>query len=48
MVADWLIWQVLEQDGRITIPKTKIQIEGKGRFAVFTDSAGNRIGLYTD
>ncbi len=45
---DWSIQQVVKQGGRITIPKTKIQAEGKGYFAVFTDPAGNRIGLYTD
>lgn len=40
--------RVTEQGGRITIPKTKIQAEGKGYFAVFADPAGNRIGFYTD
>ncbi len=45
---DRSIQQVMEQGGSIAIPKTKIQAEGKGYFAVFTDPAGNRIGLYTD
>lgn len=45
---DWAIQQVLKQGGSIAIPKTKIQAEGKGYFAVFTDPAGNRIGLYAD
>ncbi len=45
---DRSIRQVLKQGGKIAIPKTKIQAEGKGYFAVFTDPAGNRIGLYTD
>ena len=45
---DRSIRQVLEHGGGIAIPKTKIQAEGKGYFAVFTDPAGNRIGLYTD
>ena len=45
---DWSIQQVLKQGGSIAIPKTKIQAEGKGYFAVFTDPAGNRIGLYAD
>jgi len=44
---DRSIQQVVEQGGR-TIPKTKIQAERKGYFAVFADPAGNRIGLYTD
>lgn len=45
---DWSIQQVLKQGGSIAIPKTKIQAEGKEYFAVFTDPAGNRIGLYAD
>lgn len=45
---DWSIQQVLKHGGRITVPKTKIQAEGKGYFAVFADPAGNRIGLYAD
>lgn len=40
--------QVVEQGGVIALPKTKIQAEGRGYFAVFTDPAGNRIGLYAD
>lgn len=34
--------------GRILIPKTKIEAENRGYFAVFVDSEGNRIGLYSD
>ena len=45
---DRSILQVLKQGGSIAIPKTKIQAERKGYFAVFTDPAGNRIGLYAD
>lgn len=45
---DWSIQQVLKHGGRITVPKKKIQAEGKGYFAVFADPAGNRIGLYAD
>ena len=48
LIIDWSIQQVLKQGGSIAIPKTKIQAEGKGYFAVFTDPAGNRIGLYAD
>lgn len=40
--------QVVEQGGGIVVPKTKIQAEGRGCFAIFTDPAGNRIGLYAD
>ncbi|MDU1889958.1 MAG: VOC family protein [Dysgonomonas sp.] len=34
--------------GKIVIPKTKIEAEDRGYFSVFTDSEGNRIGLYSD
>jgi len=34
--------------GKITRPKTKIEAEGRGYFALFTDSEGNRVGLYSD
>ncbi|MBP1640169.1 MAG: Glyoxalase/bleomycin resistance protein/dioxygenase [Bacteroidetes bacterium] len=32
--------------GKIVVPKTKIQCEGRGWFALFTDTEGNRLGLY--
>ena len=34
--------------GKITRPKTKIEAEGRGYFALFIDSEGNRLGLYSD
>lgn len=34
--------------GKITKPKTKIEAEGWGYFALFIDSEGNRLGLYSD
>ena len=34
--------------GKIARPKTKIEAEGRGYFALFTDSEGNRVGLYSD
>ncbi len=34
--------------GKILIPKTKIEAEGKGFFSTFVDSEGNRLGLYGD
>lgn len=34
--------------GKICIPKTKIQAEGRGYFSVFIDCEGNRAGLYAD
>ena len=33
--------------GRVIIPKTRIQSEDGGYFAVFSDTEGNRIGLYS-
>lgn len=45
---DKSIMQVEKQGGKIVIPKTKIQAEGKGYFAVFTDPASNRVGLYAE
>lgn len=32
--------------GKIVLPKTKIEVEGRGYFALFLDSEGNKIGLY--
>lgn len=40
--------KVIEKGGAIVIPITKIEAEGKGYFAVFADSEGNHVGLYTD
>jgi len=34
--------------GKVVIPKTKIEVEGLGWFAVLTDSEGNSVGLYQD
>lgn len=38
--------KVTEMGGSIVIPITKIEVEGKGYFAVFADSEGNHVGLY--
>ncbi len=35
-------------NGKILIPKTKIEADNRGYFCVFIDSEGNRIGLYSD
>ena len=45
---DSMINRVRSAGGAITTPKTKIEAEGHGWFAVFTDSEGNRLGLYGD
>lgn len=34
--------------GKVVMPKTKIEAEGRGYFAIFTDTEGNRLGLYSD
>lgn len=34
--------------GKVIRPKTKIEAEGMGYFALFTDCEGNRLGLYAD
>ena len=34
--------------GRTITPKTKIMLEGRGYFALFVDTEGNRIGVYSD
>lgn len=34
--------------GAIVRPKTKIEAEGMGYFALFSDSEGNTLGLYAD
>lgn len=34
--------------GKIIIPKTKIDAENRGYFAVFVDCEGNRVGLHSD
>jgi len=45
---DETILKVEAAGGQITIPKTKIEAEGRGFFAVFLDSEGNKLGLYGD
>ncbi|MBC8004342.1 MAG: VOC family protein [Verrucomicrobia bacterium] len=43
---DGAMQRVEEKNGRIVHPKTKIEVEGRGYFALFIDSEGNRLGLY--
>ena len=40
--------RVVENNGNVVIPKTKIEADGRGYFSVFTDSEGNKVGLYSD
>jgi len=42
------IMRVGKMGGKIVHPKTKIQAEGRGYFAIFIDSEGNKVGLYGD
>lgn len=39
---------VEKNGGKIFHPKTKIEAEGMGYFALFIDSEGNKVGLYSD
>lgn len=39
---------VVNAGGDVVIAKTKIEAEDRGYFAVFSDSEGNHIGLYSD
>jgi len=40
------ISRIEKERGKVIIPKTKIEAEGRGFFAVCTDSENNKIGLY--
>lgn len=40
--------KVEQNGGEVTVPKTKIEADNRGYFAVFTDSEGNPVGLYAD
>lgn len=45
---DGTIRRIEENGGKIVQPKTKIEVENRGYFALFIDSEGNRVGLYGD
>lgn len=38
--------KALEKGGKVIIPRTKIEAEGKGYFAVVEDTEGNHVGVY--
>ena len=40
--------KVKANGGSVAQPKTKIEAEGRGYFATFYDSEGNKIGLYAE
>ena len=43
---DAVLQRVRENGGETVKTKTKIEAEGMGYFALFTDSEGNKLGLY--
>lgn len=43
---DETLKKITKNSGKIIQPKTKIEAEGRGYFALFIDSEGNRLGLY--
>jgi uncharacterized protein len=43
---DITVHRIEQNGGKIMHPKTRIEAEGKGYFAVFLDSEGNRIGIH--
>ncbi len=45
---DLTIEKIKKSGGKIVVQKTKIEAEGRGYFAVFIDSEGNKVGLYGD
>jgi uncharacterized protein len=40
--------RIKKNGGKIIQSKTKIEAEGRGYFALFQDSEGNKVGLYGD
>lgn len=40
--------RITANGGNILTGRTAIECEGRGYFAVFSDSEGNRVGLYSD
>lgn len=43
---DGAIERIILAGGEILTGKTKVEAEGRGYFALFTDTEGNRMGLY--
>jgi len=39
--------RVVEAGGQILVPKTKIEMEGAGYFAMISDTEGNTVGLHS-
>ncbi|MCG8308328.1 MAG: VOC family protein [Cytophagales bacterium] len=47
-LLDEILNRIPKNGGRVIQSKTKIEAEGRGYFATFIDSEGNRMGLYGD
>lgn len=45
---DGALERVTSNNGAVVQPKTKIEAEGRGFFAIVMDSEGNKVGLYGD
>ncbi len=45
---DRLLERVVELGGEVVQPACEIQAEGRGSFALFKDTEGNRLGLHAD
>lgn len=45
---DAMITRIEQAGGKIVRPKTKIEAEGRGYFALFIDSEGNQLSVYGD
>jgi predicted enzyme related to lactoylglutathione lyase len=45
---DVMLKSISVNGGKMLIPKTKIESEDHGYFAVFLDCEGNRVGLYSN
>lgn len=45
---DLTISRIEANGGKLVLPKTKIEAEGRGYFATFIDCEGNKVGLYGD
>ena len=45
---DEVLRRVEQNGGEVAIPKTKIEADNRGYFAVFKDSEGNPVGLYAE
>jgi len=45
---DEALVRIEKNGGSVVRPRTKIEAEGRGYFALFVDSEGNKVGLYGD